>query len=211
MRIDRHCHIVPGVDDGSPCMRESIAMLRAAQQVGITHIVCTPHCKGSHFNAALIDERYEQLLPYATDIGLCLALGYEVYYDNLLHYGVSRARDLCTRRTTSILIEFSLRGIPFGYERTLYDLLAQGLEVTIAHPERYPEVQDDVGVARHLVEMGCHLQLSANCMDKGRFNILHTTACKLYKEELVSCIASDAHRVDDYAFFSRGLKRFPSL
>jgi protein-tyrosine phosphatase len=30
--IDIHCHILPGVDDGSKSMEESLAMLRIAQQ-----------------------------------------------------------------------------------------------------------------------------------------------------------------------------------
>ncbi len=184
-------------------------MLHAAQKAGITHVICTPHCKRSHFDKMLIEERYGQVLPYATAMGLHMALGYEVHYDGLLAYGTDRARDLCTRRTMNLLLEFSLRGIPFGYEQTLYDLTTQGIDVTIAHPERYPEVQDDIGVARNLVEMGCHLQLSANCIAKGPFNPLRTTASKLYKEGLVSYVASDAHRVDDYAYFEQALERFP--
>lgn len=38
--IDIHCHILPGVDDGSKSMEESLAMLRIAQQNAIR----TYHC-----------------------------------------------------------------------------------------------------------------------------------------------------------------------
>ena len=36
---DLHCHILPGVDDGARDLQESLAMLQAAQNAGITSIV----------------------------------------------------------------------------------------------------------------------------------------------------------------------------
>ena len=35
---DMHCHILPGVDDGARNLQESLEMLEAAKQVGITSI-----------------------------------------------------------------------------------------------------------------------------------------------------------------------------
>ena len=43
MVTDFHSHILPGVDDGSASVEESIAMLRAMAQQGIEHVVATPH------------------------------------------------------------------------------------------------------------------------------------------------------------------------
>ena len=42
---DMHCHILPGVDDGSRSLEESLQMLEAAKAAGITSITCTPHCR----------------------------------------------------------------------------------------------------------------------------------------------------------------------
>ena len=48
--IDIHCHILPGVDDGSKSMEESLAMLRIAQQNAIRTIIVTPHNKPGRHN-----------------------------------------------------------------------------------------------------------------------------------------------------------------
>ena len=41
--VDLHCHILPGIDDGSPDMETSLAMARIAVADGITVMACTPH------------------------------------------------------------------------------------------------------------------------------------------------------------------------
>lgn len=47
---DIHCHILPGVDDGAANLEQSLAMLEAARAVGVTHMVCTPHCRDPYFD-----------------------------------------------------------------------------------------------------------------------------------------------------------------
>lgn len=41
--MDFHSHILPGIDDGSASLEESIAMLRMEAEQGITHVIATPH------------------------------------------------------------------------------------------------------------------------------------------------------------------------
>ena len=43
MVIDFHSHVLPGVDDGSASVAESISMLRLEVEQGIHHVVATPH------------------------------------------------------------------------------------------------------------------------------------------------------------------------
>ena len=41
--VDFHSHILPGIDDGSESVAESLAMLRLSAEQGVTHAVATPH------------------------------------------------------------------------------------------------------------------------------------------------------------------------
>ena len=46
--IDFHSHILPGIDDGSRNVEESIALLRKEAEQGITHVIATPHFYPQH-------------------------------------------------------------------------------------------------------------------------------------------------------------------
>jgi len=46
--IDLHSHVLPGVDDGAGTLDESVAILRAAAEGGITRIAATPHVRADY-------------------------------------------------------------------------------------------------------------------------------------------------------------------
>ena len=49
--VDIHCHILPGVDDGSKDWQTSIKLAREAVADGVTHAICTPHMlNGKYIN-----------------------------------------------------------------------------------------------------------------------------------------------------------------
>ena len=41
--VDLHCHILPGIDDGSKNLETSLKLAEAAVADGVTHILATPH------------------------------------------------------------------------------------------------------------------------------------------------------------------------
>ena len=48
--IDFHSHVLPGTDDGSSSVEESIGMMKCMAEQGITHVVATPHFYPQHDN-----------------------------------------------------------------------------------------------------------------------------------------------------------------
>lgn len=46
--IDVHAHVIPGVDDGSRVMRESVSLLKRAAEQGIVGVIATPHYSRRH-------------------------------------------------------------------------------------------------------------------------------------------------------------------
>ena len=203
--FDIHCHILPGVDDGARTPAETGQMLVAAHNAGIDHIVCTPHCRTSSFNLPLIQQQYRAFKAHAAKMGIRTNLGFEVYWKKLAELGIETAPQLCIEGTDLLLLEFSTASLPANWQRAVYSIQSQGITVIVAHPERYKAVQDNLEVAYEMKDMGCRLQLSANFIEGGRFDKRHRTAKALLKEGLADYVASDAHRPEHYALYTKAL------
>lgn len=204
--FDVHCHIVPDVDDGSRDMRESVAMLREARASGIDRIVCTPHCRSSHFNYEKIVSHYEALRVQAESMGIWLDLGFEVYWEKLAELGLKAAPSLCFENTNLMLLEFSCGSLPPSWQRIIYELQGLGIQPIIAHPERYQPIQKNIEIAYEMKEMGCLLQLSSNFVEGGWRSRRRKTAIELLKNDLVDYLASDAHQPEDYESYRKALQ-----
>lgn len=204
--FDIHCHILNGVDDGSRSLAESHEMLLAAKSAGIDHIVCTPHCKHSDFDRALIEQRFAVLREHAAQRGVRMSLGFEVHWKKLAEMGFDAAPSLCISGTNLLLLEFSTGHLPANWQRAVYEVQRQGVDIIVAHPERYKPVQEDLNVAYEMKDMGLKLQLSANFIEGGPFNPRRRTAIALLKSGMADYLASDAHRVEHYATYRKALK-----
>ena len=84
--IDIHCHILPGVDDGSPNMETSLCMLKTALLEGTKGMILTPHHKPMHRNVSPrhIEEYTLDLMEraHAQGINVQLFPGNEIYYSD---------------------------------------------------------------------------------------------------------------------------------
>ncbi|WP_428378275.1 tyrosine-protein phosphatase [Olsenella sp. Marseille-QA0557] len=206
---DMHSHILPGVDDGARDLDESLRMLEAAKSVGVTSIVCTPHCRDPYFDYDAMWDAFELLKSHAD--GFPLTMGFEVNHAKLMDLGMEWASRLAFDGGKEFLLELSTTAdnLQFAeYERTVFELQGMGYTVIIAHPERYRAVQNDIEIARKFVRMGCKLQASADFIAGGRFGNEKKPAKKLFEENLYSFIASDAHRVEHYTYLARARNEY---
>ena len=83
LMTDVHMHIIPGIDDGSGSMEESLEEIRMAIAQGGGAIIATPHSwaiENSHF---MMQERFHALQEAVREerIPVTLALGCEVLCD----------------------------------------------------------------------------------------------------------------------------------
>ena len=206
---DIHCHILPGVDDGAANLEQSLAMLEAARAVGVTHMVCTPHCRDPYFDFEKMWGAYRLLCAHAGDMHL--QMGFEVNHAKLMDLGIEWADRLHFDDSNELLLELSTRADSYDfeeYENTIYDLQCRGCQVIIAHPERYRAIQKDVSIAKRLVDMGCKLQASADFIAGGRFGREKKPAQCLFEQNLYSFIASDAHNVGHYDCLAKARAKF---
>ena len=204
---DAHCHILWGVDDGSPDWETTCAMVDEARACGFDEIICTPHMRWPDFDRGLVEERFARLAEYAPDIKW--TLGFEVYYKRLVEMGLEHAREFTIGGTDKILIEFNSGAVvPHEWERTFYALQSTyGLDIVLAHPERYASVLEDFELAVRMRHAGVRMQVSAGDLLMGLFNKTAKTARRLLEEGLADELVTDAHAPEHYAEYRKACKK----
>ena len=195
--IDIHCHIMPGVDDGSPDMATSLEMLRIADKNGITHLILTPHHKPMHHNVSpehnVAYRKRLQEAAKAEGIKAKLFSGNEIYYSDETMEELLEGKICSLAGSDYVLVEFHPTNPYKAIQNAMYRVQAAGFVPIVAHVERYSDIVSNPARVQDLIEMGCLIQVNASSvMGKYGFGISHFTR-KLLKDELVHFIASDAH------------------
>ena len=102
--IDIHCHIIPGFDDGSSCIEESLDMAALACDSGVTDIVCTPHVRCGEDDpmtvAESIEKLYTELVSAVGSAGIPVRLKMGVFFCRRIRPAVAaHANRRCSRQT----------------------------------------------------------------------------------------------------------------
>ena len=199
--IDMHCHILPGVDDGSKDMEMSLRMLEIAAENNIGAVIFTPHNRMDRHSVSVesMDRRIEDLSQAAQERGLDIPLypGGELYYDSTVTDRLRDGKAPTLNNSRYCLVEFSpldeFSYISEGLRRISYE----GYQPILAHCERYACLTEkDKGLDRteDLYRMGVYLQVNAASVVPKPFQRIPKYVNALLADELVSFVATDAHR-----------------
>lgn len=197
--IDLHTHILPGIDDGSPTMEASMAMAELAVEGGVEAIVATPHSnqmgRFENFYSTALTDLYQSLKTELAeeDLPLKLYLGMEIFASPDMGERIRRGELISLNRSRYYLVEFAFDETPERIGDYLEEILRVRGVPLIAHPERYYCVQDDPGLVYDWLKLGCCAQINKGSLF-GKFGrSAARTASELLKNDLVTCVASDAH------------------
>jgi len=163
--IDLHCHILPGIDDGSRNLDMSLEMARMAVDDGITMTACTPHIyPGLYMNDTAGITAARDVLQREFDergIPLKLTIGADVHLVPGLLDGLRAGTVPTLHGTRYLLLEPSHHVAPPHFEESVFRLVAEGYVPVITHPERLTWVEDHYPVFERLVRQGAWMQLTA--------------------------------------------------
>lgn len=138
---DIHCHILPGIDDGSPDVQTSVELIERMQRMGLKRIFASPHVTFGTFQntpetvAAAMNE-LKTALDGRTDVPE-VSHSAEYRIDDLF-YKEYEADNLMTLPGKRLLIENSFMQEPWGLDQLIFDLQMKGFQPILVHPERYP-------------------------------------------------------------------------
>ena len=192
--IDLHCHILPGVDDGSESLDTSLAMAADAWESGTDCICATPHCcRPTGWGGYWAPEILERLKDMETSVaraGLALKLlpGMEVFTTPELPQLLREGRLLTLNGSRYLLLEFFFDDEPGAMNEAVALVWEQGLTPVIAHPERYEAVQRTPELALSWFRDGCILQLNKGSILGGLGRHARQTAWWLLRRGLAHVV-----------------------
>ena len=195
--FDVHCHILPGIDDGSKNVQMSLDMLKMSAEQGVEGIIFTPHFYADMYSPEKFFERRAKALEeLEANLGQLTkvpryTVGAEVHYFR----GMSRydgLEGLCIGKSNYILIEMPFRQWQPNFIDEIEEISAvTGLKVIIAHIERY--FDQDKRLVRRLID---NRDLLIQC--NAEFCIERPTACKamrFFKTGRIDLLGSDCHNL----------------
>jgi len=192
--VDIHCHIIPGVDDGSRSWDMTREMCRVAADDGVRHIVATPHCNHEYSYSR---EQYEELkdqLHKASEGRIEFSIGCDFHFsfENITD-AIENPKRYSINGTRYLLIEFSDYGIPPNVAELLFLFTSRGMVPIVTHPERNPLLVRRPEKILELVDAGALVQVTANSITGFWGEQARSVSEWLLAQGAVHVIASDAH------------------
>ena len=202
--IDLHCHLMPGVDDGSKNLEESLEMFENAVTSGVTDVVLTPHyikgtkyCLKNEAKAKITSILREALRRAEIDVNI--HFGNEVYIDSKLPEIIKSGEIATLANSRYLLVELPVNAEDKNAGNIFFNLKSEGITPIIAHPERYVYFQKHPEKVLEYTKLGCLLQ--GNYMSiLGKYgNRAKKTLKTLLKNDTITFLASDIHHAkSDY-------------
>ena len=193
--IDWHTHILPGMDDGSHDVPESISMINMQVSQGVHTVIATPHF---YANDETVDsflgrrkKALELLRAELPDGPPEIRLGAEVRY----YQGISRMADLKALRIEGsklLLLEMPMTGWTEYMVRELIELSGKSsIRIVLAHIERYLSLQKQA-VWERIYDSGILMQVNSSF-----FTTLASKrkAISLLRKGKIHFVGSDCHNM----------------
>jgi protein-tyrosine phosphatase len=196
--IDTHCHLLPGLDDGSRSLSESVSMARRLTGYGVSAVVCTPHVSPQFPTRRDRAVQSLQALESALSelrIQLELKLAAEVHPTSALQLDADALR-MWALNGRYLVVELLGASRSDDIESIFRRVTEAGLTPIFAHPERCEEIQSGSSVLDGLRVDGAVVQVVAPSLTGSAPSSVARTAWDLISRGAADVVASDGHRAE---------------
>jgi tyrosine-protein phosphatase YwqE len=196
--VDMHSHILPGIDDGAPTVKESIMMAKHFVDLGFTKLIATPHIMADYYrntpdtiNKAL-NLLQEELLKQ--NIAIEVEASAEYYLDETFENKLNKG-DVMVMGKDYLLFELSYINYPNNLKDIVKKINDKGLKPILAHPERYPYLYGSIENFYKIKEFGCYFQLNTISLTGYYGKQTQKVAEELCQSMMIDFIGSDMHHL----------------
>lgn len=196
--IDMHSHLIPGIDDGSRSMDETIAMMAKFESLGYKKLYTTPHIMNEVYpnTPENIREGLNHVKQVAEGWGLGIQIeaAAEYYFDDSV-IGKVKNGSILTMGDQYVLIEFSFHSAPVFEDQLFFEMQLAKYKPILAHFERYSYFHGSTAKAKEYREKGVNIQVNLNSLTGHYGPEVRKQAERLIDEKLVDFVGSDCHRI----------------
>jgi tyrosine-protein phosphatase YwqE len=198
LHVDLHSHLIPGIDDGSKSMEESVALIQKLHSFGYEKIITTPHVMMHRYpnssniithGLAALQEVLRQ-----KQINVKLEAAAEYFLDEHLMERVSK-KDILTFGKNYLLFEMSYVNHPTNMEAMVQSMIDAGYIPVLAHPERYIYMSKNFSKYITLKALGVRFQLNLNSLTNYYSSEVKHIAKRLVDAGMINFVGSDTHRM----------------
>ena len=196
---DMHCHIMPGVDHGSQSVEESLAMLHAEMDMGISRVILTPHVTAETFENTpeSLAQGFATLKQAVENEGLDIELHYSAEYRIDEYWTDQYAKGAVVPMPGKyLLLENSFVQELISIDDMMFDLLSSGYKPILAHPERYSYYYQRHSRYEKLHNAGVKFQINILSLAGYFGGMARENAMWLLEHNLVDMLGSDMHSMD---------------
>ena len=199
--VDVHCHLLPGVDDGFSSSTKSLQALKKLEERGVKKMILTPHFMKDYPNndRDSITAEFESFKKEAEQVSsIELRLGAEYMLDARFmdHF---KQGFLFLGKNNQVLCETSYLMYEPGITEMLFDIMCEGLQPIIAHPERYEYAVKDNYLRWKDKRYKFQLNLLSLAGAYGEPAMVKSHY--LLKEGMYDYVGSDMHNLDNFRRF----------
>lgn len=195
-KADMHSHLIPGIDDGSPTLDESVELVKQLQALGFSKLITTPHIMSDFYKNTpeIILSGLEKLRVRLKEeeINVAVEAAAEYYMDaafaSKLHEG-----NILTFGNKFLLFEISYINYPENFKDIVFQIQTHGYTPVLAHPERYPFWYGSFNEYYNIRNMGMLIQINVNSLSGYYGPQAKSIAEKLVDNNMVDFIGTDTH------------------
>ncbi len=198
LQADMHSHLLPGLDDGSDSIEESMEMITEFANRGYKRLYTTPHIIHDYYpNSAgtilpALAEVRKAIRAARLDITIDAAAEY--FLDENFMEKIEQNQPLLTFSDKYVLFETPFLNEPVYLRDVIFKLHSNGYKPVLAHPERYQYLFGNWKKVEELFDTGVLFQVN-NLSFVGHYNKgAQVLAEGLVQREMIHFIGTDCHK-----------------
>jgi tyrosine-protein phosphatase YwqE len=198
LKVDVHSHLIPGIDDGSKSLDDSINLILGLASLGYKKIITTPHIMYDYYRndketiLSGLKRLREALKLHKIDIEIDAAAEY--YLDD--HFvELIEKKELLTFGDNMVLFELSFFEEPRMLNQVIFNLQLEGYKPVLAHPERYSYWHRSMNKYEELIDKGVLFQANLGSFSGNYGPEVMKIAEKLADNGWISFLGSDTHHM----------------